>query len=136
MQDKTACAAEAATALAPIRAANGVVAICRVDGTSVRLLPAFADLVIDLLDGVAAGKAVTVVPAGATLTTGQAMNILNVSRPYLAKLPRDGETPIIPVGSHRRVAYADLMAHKDRHDAARNAQLDNLGLPGQVFEAS
>ncbi len=135
-QDEVTCAAEAAMALAQARAADGVLAIHREDGTSVQLAPAVADLVIDLLDGVAAGKAVTLVPAGAMLTTGQAANILNVSRPHLAKLLRDGEIPFIPVGSHRRVMHADLMAYKDRRDAARNAALDELARLGQEFDAS
>lgn len=135
-QDEIACAAEAATALARTRTADGILAILREDGTSVRLAPAVADLVIDLLDGVAAGKAVALVPAGAMLTTGQAANILNVSRPHLAKLLRDGDIPFIPVGSHRRVMHADLMAYKDRRDAARKAALDELARLGQEFDAS
>ena len=136
MQDEIACAAEAATALARTRAADGVLAIHRDDGTSVRLAPAIADLVIDLLDGIASGKSVTLVSAGAMLTTGQAANILNVSRPHLAKLLRDGEIPFIPVGSHRRVMRSDLMAYKDRRDAARIAALDELARLGQEFDAS
>ena len=135
-QDEIACAAEAATALARTRTADGILAIHREDGTSVRLAPAVADLVIGLLDGVAAGKAVALVPAGAMLTTGQAANILNVSRPYLSKLLRDGDIPFIPVGSHRRVMHADLMAYKDRRDAARKAALDELARLGQEFDAS
>ena len=136
MQDEIACAAEAATALARTRAADGVLAIHRDDGTSVRLAPAIADLVIDLLDGIASGKSVTLVQSGAMLTTGQAANILNVSRPHLAKLLRDGEIPFIPVGSHRRVMRSDLMAYKDRRDAARIAALDELARLGQEFDAS
>ncbi len=135
-QDEAACAAEAAIALAQARTVDGILAIHREDGTSVPLVPAVADLIIDLLDGVAAGKAVTLVPAGAMLTTGQAANILNVSRPHLAKLLKDGEIPFIPVGSHRRVMHADLMAYKDRRDAARNAALDELSRLGQEFDTS
>lgn len=135
-QEEIACAAEAATALAQARTADDILAIHRKDGTSVRLAPAVADLVIDLLDSVAACKAVTLVPAGAMLTTGQAANILNVSRPHLSKLLRDGEIPFIPVGSHRRVMHADLMAYKNRRDAARNAALDELARLGQEFDAS
>ncbi len=135
-RDEIACAAEAATVLAQARTADGILAIHREDGTSVPLAPAVADLVIDLLDGVAAGKAVTLVPAGTMLTTRQAATILNVSRPHLAKLLRDGEIPFVPVGSHRRVVHADLMAYKDRRDAARNAALDELARLGQEFDAS
>ncbi|MCY3878480.1 MAG: helix-turn-helix domain-containing protein [Rhodobacteraceae bacterium] len=135
-QDEMACAAEAATALTRVRAVDGVPAIQGEDGEAVRLVPAVADLVINLLGGVAAGKAVTLVPAGAMLTTGQAADILNVSRPHLSKLLRDGEIPFIPVGSHRRVMHTDLMAYKNRRDAARNAVLDELARLGQEYDAS
>ena len=135
-QDEIACAAEAATALARTRATDGVLAIHLEDGTSVRLAPAITDLVIDVLDSIASGKSVTLVPAGAMLTTGQAAKILNVSRPHLAKLLKDGEIPFIPVGSHRRVMHADLMAYKDRRDASRIAALDELARLGQEFDAS
>ena len=80
-QDEIACAAQAVTALAHARGGNGVLAIHREDGESVRLAPAIADLVIDLLGGVASGRTVTLVPAGAMLTTQQAADILSVSRP-------------------------------------------------------
>ena len=103
---------------------------------SVGLAPAIADLVIDLFDVVASGKSVKLVPAGAMLTTGQAANTLNVSRPHLAKLLRDGEIPFIPVGSHRRVMHADLMAYNERRDAARHAALDSLARLGQEFDGS
>ena len=103
---------------------------------SVRLVPAIADLVINLLDGIAASKAVTPVPTDAMLTTRQAANILNVSRQYLAKLFRDGEIPFVPVGSQRRVAHASLMAYKDKRDTVRHAALDKLARLGQEFDAS
>ncbi len=135
-QDEIACAAEAATTLAQARAADGVLAIHDEDGKSVLLAPAIADLVIDLLGGVASGNAVTLVPAGSMLTTRQAADILNVSRPHLSKLLKEGEIPFIPVGSHRRVIHADLMAYKDRRDAARNAALDEIARLGQEFDAS
>ena len=135
-EDEIVCAAEAATVLAEARAADGILAIHREDGGSVRLAPAIVDLVIDLLGGVAAGKTVALVPTGAMLTTQQAADILNVSRPHVSKLLKEGEIPFVPVGAHRRVVHADLMAYKDRRDAARNAALDELARLGQEFDAS
>ena len=135
-QDEIACAAQAVTALADARAGNGVVAILREHGEAVRLAPAIADLVIDLLGGVASGHTVTLVPTGAMLTTQQAADILSVSRPHLSKLLKSGKIPFVSVGAHRRVMHTDLMAYIDRRDAARHAALDHLARLGQEFDAS
>ncbi len=135
-QDEIACAAQAVTALADVRGGNGVLAIHREDGEPVRLVPAIAALVLDLLDGVAAGHTVTLVPAGAMLSTQQASDILSVSRPHLSRLLTSGKIPFVSVGAHRRVMHADLMAYIDRHAAARHAALDDLARLGQEFDAS
>ena len=135
-QGEMACAAHAVTALAQARGGNGVLAIRRDDGESVRLAPAIADLVIELLGGVASGQAVTLVPAGAMLTTRQAADILGVSRPHLSKLLKSGKIPFVSVGSHRRVMRADLMAYIDCRDAARRAALNDLARLGQEFDTS
>jgi excisionase family DNA binding protein len=135
-REEIASAAEASTALANARAENGALEIRGDDGEPVRLAPALADIMIDLLGHVSRGDMVTLVPTGAMLTTQQAADILNVSRPYLSKLLKEGEIPFIPVGSHRRVIHADLMTYKKRRDAARTAALDELAQLGQDFDAS
>ena len=135
-QDEIACAAQAITALADARGGNGVLAIRCEDGKPVRLAPAIADLVLDLLSGVASGHTITLVPTGAMLTTQQAADILSVSRPHLSKLLKSGKIPFVSVGAHRRVMHADLMAYMDRRDATRRAALDDLARLGQDFDAS
>ena len=135
-QDEMACAVHAVTTLAHARGGNGVLAIRHDDAEAVRLAPAIADLVIDLLGCVASGQTVTLVPSGTMLTTQQAANILGVSRPHVSKLLKTGKIPFVSVGSHRRVMHADLMAYMDRRDAARRAVLDELARLGQEFDAS
>ena len=102
-QEEIESAAEAAAALARAKTRDGALVIGGVDGRPVRLAPAISDLIVDLLGHVARGDMVTLVPTGAMLTTQQAADMLNVSRPYLSSLLKKGEIPFIPIGSHRRV---------------------------------
>jgi len=71
------------------------------------------NLLVTILDQFASGNAVEVVPIHAELTTQEAANLLNVSRPYLIKLLEEGKLPFHYVGSHRRLFFEDVMAYKD-----------------------
>ncbi len=72
------------------------------------------------------GKAITIVPISKELTTQEAADILNVSRPYLVKLLEEGKIPYGLVGTHRRIRFSDLMEYKKRRDAERSRGLAEL----------
>lgn len=69
-------------------------------------------LLRDILADMAQGKAVSIMPLNAELTTQQAANILNVSRPYLIKLINSKKIAHTKVGTHRRIRFEDLMDYK------------------------
>ncbi len=83
-------------------------------------------LLKDLLTVVARGEAVTVVSTEAEITTAQAAEVLNVSRPYLIKLLDSHKIDFHRVGTHRRIKFADLMDYKTREDEARRKVLREL----------
>lgn len=74
----------------------------------------------------AQGNAVAVMPVHHELTTTQAAEILNVSRPHLVGLVDAGDIPSHKVGSHRRIRLDDLLAYKHRRDGSRRETLRRL----------
>lgn len=90
-------------------------------------LPAGAvAMLLDILEAMAAGRGVTIIPENAELTTVQAAEILNVSRPFLIRLLEEGVIKHRKVGTHRRIRMEDVMAYKMQIDQDREAVLDEL----------
>jgi len=95
-------------------------------------LPAGAvTLLVDILEAMAAGRGVTLMPEDAELTTVQAATMLNVSRPFLIKLLDEGALPYRKVGKHRRLRVEDVTAYKSAIDRDREEVLDRLAREAQ-----
>jgi excisionase family DNA binding protein len=66
------------------------------------------------------------IPKDAELTTQQAADVLNVSRPYVIGLLESVQIPFRKVGSHRRITFEALMEYKRKDDLQRRAATDDL----------
>ena len=97
------------------------------DGQESIVLPTGSlEMIHRILEAMAAGHGVMVFPQHAELTTMEAADMLNVSRPYLIKLLEAGDIPYHKVGTHRRVRIEDVMRYKEEIDRRREAILDQM----------
>ena len=94
--------------------------------TTFDLPPSVARLLMDVLKEMAAGHAVSVVPLEAEITTQQAAELLNVSRPYVVGLVEKGTLPARMVGNQRRLPLQDVLAYKADNRAKRLKTLEEL----------
>lgn len=106
--------------------AKGSVHAVRVPTSALRLL-------LDVLTEIGQGNAVSIIPIHAELTTQEAADLLNVSRPFLVQLLEQGDMPFHKTGTHRRVRYQDVIAYKKRIDAERRTALEQLAAEGQAL---
>lgn len=90
------------------------------------LPPGAVALLKDVLEAMAAGHSITMIPHHAELTTMEAADILNVSRPYLIKLLEQGDIPYRKVGRHRRIRMEDLMVYMEEADRNSRTAMDEL----------
>lgn len=105
------------------------------DETESFVLPGIVmQMLLDILSEFSKGNAIGVIPHKAELSTQQAANLLNVSRPYLVKLLEDGKINHTKVGTHRRVLVGDLLSYKEDIDVARNKSLDALSELSQELD--
>lgn len=84
------------------------------------------DVLVQVVEAMKQGKAVSVVPVSMTLTTSQAADLLGVSRQTLVRLLKKGEIPFEQPSRHRRVRLTDLLAYKHQRHIAKHHALDEM----------
>lgn len=94
-------------------------ATCAING-------ALAAAIVSLVDVSSSGGLVDVSTLPAELTTGQAADLLGVSRPTVVSLVDAGTLPASRIGTHRRLRTVDVLAHRARSQLQRSAALDEL----------
>jgi excisionase family DNA binding protein len=96
------------------------------NGEEVKIPEPVYQMLRDIVHIIISGQRVSIVPHNCQLTTQEAADMLNVSRPFFVKLLEQGEIPYISVGSHRRVIFQDLMTYKEQRKVKRRKLLAQL----------
>lgn len=93
---------------------------------SVDVPPAALKLIGQLLGAMSEGRSITVMPANREFTTVEAAHFLNVSRPFVIKEIEEGRLQHRMVGTHRRIAFDDLVAYANKMREKQSDALDRM----------
>jgi excisionase family DNA binding protein len=96
------------------------------DGDEIEIPLSVFQILRRVIDHMMHGRAISIVPVNKELSTQEAADILNVSRPFLVNQLEAGAIPFIKVGTHRRIRFIDLMEYKKRRDEARRRGLAEI----------
>lgn len=133
---EAAIAKAGAASLAPIaKAGQGVQLVLREAPEVAVPLPARAvEIVLSVLEAMATRRPFSIIPHTAELTTQQAADYLNVSRPFLVNLVDKGEIPHRMVGRHRRIRFADLLEFERASTEKRKQALADMAAEARRLE--
>jgi len=129
-QEDTTLAQRASRALAKTQPTELRV---RLDEGQELILPRSATrLIVHLLTEMAQGNAVTIIPIHANLTTQEAADYLNVSRPHLIGLLEAGKIEYHKTGTHRRVRFQDLVKYQEAAEKRRREIMEELAAQSEA----
>lgn len=114
-------------------------ALVGADGAKLELPESLFEALVQVATAMAHGQAVTVMPRSKLLTTQEAADLLDISRPTLVRLLEAGEVPFEHRGRHRRIRLADLLAYQERMRQQRRESLERMQQEGQaagLYEAT
>jgi len=108
------------------KAENKGLQISTSNGESIALPNSVTDIFRTVINVIAQGKGISLIPVAEEVTTTQGAEILNISRPYLMRLIENGEIPYHQVGTHKRINLQDLLEYKKIRDTKRKKGLQKL----------
>ena len=91
-------------------------------------------LLVGILEEMGQGNAVSLIPIHTELTTQEAADLLNVSRPYLINLLKEGKIPFRNVGTKRRILAKDVLRYRASIDKKRLKALEALTKQAQELD--
>lgn len=100
----------------------------------ITLTPKIVKLFMEVLAHMAQDEEVSVFSSKSEITTQQAADLLNVSRPFLIKLLDSGEIPSFKVGKHRRVLAEDVEKYKQKSHKLQREALKKLAALAQKYD--
>lgn len=101
------------------------------DGTQTELPESLYMVLVRAAQELRRGRGVSILPVGMELTTQQAADLVNVSRPFLIRLLEAGQIPYHRVGTHRRIRLDDLLAYRRRRSEERRTMLAGMAAEAQ-----
>ncbi|MFF5289996.1 helix-turn-helix domain-containing protein [Paractinoplanes globisporus] len=96
------------------------------DGSQIDIPEELYGVLRDVVNALSQGMAISIAPHNTMLTTQEAADLLNISRPTLVRLLSDGEIPHTLRGRHRRVLLRDILDYSERTRAERRSALDQM----------
>ncbi|MBD3885952.1 helix-turn-helix domain-containing protein [Phormidium tenue FACHB-886] len=93
------------------------------NGEEIPLPEAVYEILCNIVRVLSAGQSLHLIPEHGELTTQEAADYLNMSRPSLIKLLKGGKIPFSKVGAHRRIRFQDLVAYRQQQEADRRSTL-------------
>jgi excisionase family DNA binding protein len=109
------------------------------DGTQIEIPEELYGVLRDVVSALSQGMAISIAPHNTMLTTQEAADLLNISRPTLVRLLADGEIPHTMRGRHRRVLLRDILDYSERTRSDRRRALDEMAAEAEddgLYEAT
>jgi excisionase family DNA binding protein len=109
------------------------------DGSQIDIPAELYGVLRDAVAALSQGMAISIAPHNTMLTTQEAADLLNISRPTLVRLLTEGDIPHTMRGRHRRVMLRDILDYTERTRTDRRSTLDRMAAEAEddgLYEAT